>query len=46
MILEGKSIFEWDVIIEKNCTYAWVGVCLSENFIYETLQELNLLDGY
>ncbi|CAB5192155.1 unnamed protein product [Rhizophagus irregularis] len=33
---ENKGIFEWDVIIEKNCVYAWVGVCSLENFNYET----------
>src|SRR5205814_8658101 len=36
MILENKGIFEWDVIIEKDCSSAWVGVCSSENFNYET----------
>ncbi|CAB5182291.1 uncharacterized protein OCT59_000297 [Rhizophagus irregularis] len=36
MILGSKRIFEWDVIVEKNCTYAWVGVRSSENFNYET----------
>ncbi|CAG8692248.1 12873_t:CDS:2 [Rhizophagus irregularis] len=35
MILENKGIFKWDVIIEKDCEYAWVGVCSSENFNYE-----------
>ncbi|RIA87103.1 concanavalin A-like lectin/glucanase domain-containing protein [Glomus cerebriforme] len=34
--LEDKGIFEWDVIIEKDCFYAWIGVCSSENFNYET----------
>ncbi|RGB33983.1 hypothetical protein C1646_668899 [Rhizophagus diaphanus] len=34
--LENKIIFEWDVIIEKTCTWAWVGVCASENLDYET----------
>ncbi|GBB90590.1 hypothetical protein RclHR1_01760014 [Rhizophagus clarus] len=34
--LEDKGIFEWDVIIEKTCDYAWVGVCASENFDYES----------
>jgi hypothetical protein len=33
--LENKSIFEWDVVIEQTCTLAWVGVCASENFIYD-----------
>ncbi|GES97535.1 hypothetical protein GLOIN_2v1878045 [Rhizophagus clarus] len=33
--LEGRDIFEWDVIIEKTCTYAWVGICATENFNYE-----------
>jgi hypothetical protein len=36
MVLENKGIFEWDVIIEKNCSSAAVGVCASENFSYET----------
>jgi hypothetical protein len=36
MILESKDIFEWDIIIEKSCNYAWVGVCATENFNYET----------
>ncbi|GBC01574.1 hypothetical protein RclHR1_04240004 [Rhizophagus clarus] len=36
MILENKGIFEWDIIIKKACFYAWVGVCASENFNYET----------
>ncbi|CAB4403676.1 unnamed protein product [Rhizophagus irregularis] len=33
--LENKGIFEWDVIIENNCLWSWVGVCSSENFDYE-----------
>jgi len=32
---ENKGIFEWDVIIEKICGYAWVGVCSSEYLNYE-----------
>jgi hypothetical protein len=36
IVLENKSIFEWDVIIEKTCSGTWVGVCASENFNYET----------
>ncbi|EXX54254.1 uncharacterized protein OCT59_000978 [Rhizophagus irregularis] len=35
ILIEDKGIFEWDVIIEKYCTYSWVGVCASENFNYE-----------
>ena len=35
MICEGKGIFEWDVIVEKICNCALVGVCSSENFNYE-----------
>ncbi|RIA80011.1 concanavalin A-like lectin/glucanase domain-containing protein [Glomus cerebriforme] len=35
MILENKGIFEWDVVIEKYCSYTWVGIC-AENFNYET----------
>jgi hypothetical protein len=37
MILDNKSIFEWDVIIEKTCRFIYVGVCSSENFNYEEL---------
>jgi hypothetical protein len=33
--LENKGIFEWDVIIEKACSFSWVGVCASENLNYE-----------
>ncbi|CAI2163011.1 20157_t:CDS:1 [Funneliformis geosporum] len=33
--LENKDIFEWDVIIEKHCSWAWVGVCASQNLDYE-----------
>jgi hypothetical protein len=33
--LENKGIFEWNVIIERSCTLAWVGICASENFDYE-----------
>ncbi|GBC03175.1 hypothetical protein RclHR1_00500023 [Rhizophagus clarus] len=29
------GIYEWDVIIEKSCTYAWIGICSSEEFDYE-----------
>ncbi|CAG8465550.1 uncharacterized protein OCT59_000904 [Rhizophagus irregularis] len=36
ILLENKGIYEWDVIIEKACTYAWVGVCASENFSFQT----------
>ncbi|EXX68320.1 uncharacterized protein OCT59_020402 [Rhizophagus irregularis] len=35
-ILDNKGIFEWDVIIEKFCKDAWIGVCATENFNYET----------
>ncbi|GBB99050.1 hypothetical protein RclHR1_03400002 [Rhizophagus clarus] len=31
----NKGIFEWDVIIEKVCHYAWVGVCATENLDYD-----------
>jgi len=31
-----KGLFEWKVIIEKFCINAWVGVCVTENFNYET----------
>ncbi|CAI2173201.1 19410_t:CDS:1 [Funneliformis geosporum] len=30
-----RGIYEWDVIIEKSCTFAWVGICSPENFRYE-----------
>ncbi|PKY32743.1 hypothetical protein RhiirB3_451148 [Rhizophagus irregularis] len=36
VVLGNKGVFEWDVIIEKSCTSAAVGVCASENFNYET----------
>jgi hypothetical protein len=36
MALENEGIFEWDVIIEKDCDSFWVGVCSSENFDYES----------
>ncbi|RIA87110.1 concanavalin A-like lectin/glucanase domain-containing protein [Glomus cerebriforme] len=32
---EDKGIFEWNVIIEKICSWTHVGVCSSENFNYE-----------
>ncbi|CAB5188834.1 unnamed protein product [Rhizophagus irregularis] len=32
LTLENQGIFEWDVIIEKLCEYAWIGVCAPENF--------------
>ncbi|CAB4403440.1 unnamed protein product [Rhizophagus irregularis] len=35
MLLENKRIFEWDVIVEKNCRFIYIGVCSSENFNYE-----------
>ena len=35
MSLEDKGIFEWDIIIEKTCIDVWVGVCTSDNFIYD-----------
>ncbi|EXX58942.1 hypothetical protein RirG_193220 [Rhizophagus irregularis DAOM 197198w] len=34
---ESACVFEWDVIIEKSCRSAAVGVCASKNFNYETL---------
>jgi hypothetical protein len=30
LALENQGIFEWDVVIEKLCEYAWIGVCASE----------------
>jgi hypothetical protein len=35
-ILENKGTFKWDVIIEKTCTHARVGICSSRNFNYES----------
>ncbi|GBB85565.1 hypothetical protein RclHR1_12060003 [Rhizophagus clarus] len=35
MLLENTGIFEWDVIVEKVCQSALVGVCVSENLDYE-----------
>ncbi|GES97547.1 hypothetical protein GLOIN_2v810536 [Rhizophagus clarus] len=32
--LEDKGIFEWDVIIEKYCSWSWVGICAPENLDY------------
>jgi hypothetical protein len=34
-MLLNNGIFEWDVIIEKDSRYSFVGVCASENFDYE-----------
>ncbi|GES97612.1 hypothetical protein GLOIN_2v1523542 [Rhizophagus clarus] len=34
--LENKGIYEWDVIIEKDSLWSWVGVCASEDFNLET----------
>ncbi|GES97598.1 hypothetical protein GLOIN_2v1842735 [Rhizophagus clarus] len=36
MMIENKGIFEWDVIIEEDSRYSWIGVCASKNFDYET----------
>jgi hypothetical protein len=36
MILENKGMFEWDIIIEKDCRHALVGICSSEDFNYES----------
>ena len=36
MMLDNKGILEWDVIIEKTCYAAWIGICTSENFDYES----------
>jgi hypothetical protein len=33
--LENKGIVEWNIIIENNCLWSWVGVCASENLDYE-----------
>jgi hypothetical protein len=37
MALGDKGIFEWDIIIEKTCAQAWIGVSASENLNYENL---------
>uniref|UniRef100_U9U7E8 Uncharacterized protein n=1 Tax=Rhizophagus irregularis (strain DAOM 181602 / DAOM 197198 / MUCL 43194) TaxID=747089 RepID=U9U7E8_RHIID len=34
--LENKGTFEWDIIIEKNCSWSWIRVCESKNFDYQT----------
>ena len=36
MALDNNGIFEWDIIIEKDCGYTWIGVCASKNFNYES----------
>jgi hypothetical protein len=33
--LDKKGIFEWNVIIEKDCGFAWIGVCTQEYLNYE-----------
>jgi hypothetical protein len=35
MTIENEGIFEWDIIIEKICFSAWIGICASDNFDYE-----------
>ncbi|GES97585.1 hypothetical protein GLOIN_2v1842735 [Rhizophagus clarus] len=35
-VLGDDGIYEWDIIIEKACRWSWVGVCATENFIYES----------
>jgi hypothetical protein len=35
MILDKNYTFVWNVIIERYCEYAYVGVCASENFNYD-----------
>jgi hypothetical protein len=45
MALEDKSIFEWDVIIEKDCSFAWVGSVHQKILIMKYGPEINLLDG-
>ena len=35
-ILDNKGIFEWDIITENYCFLAWIGICASENFDYDT----------
>ncbi|CAG8631713.1 1576_t:CDS:1 [Ambispora leptoticha] len=31
----GEGVYEWDVIIEETCFYAWVGICATECVNYE-----------
>ncbi|CAG8486216.1 9528_t:CDS:1 [Ambispora gerdemannii] len=26
----GEGVYEWDVIVEETCCYAWVGICATE----------------
>ncbi|PKY28754.1 hypothetical protein RhiirB3_445095 [Rhizophagus irregularis] len=41
IVLGDKGIFEWDIIIERTCEYACVGVCASKNFNYESLCKIS-----
>ena len=36
MAFDINGIFEWDVIIEKVCGCAWIGVCAPKNLNYES----------
>ncbi|CAG8444940.1 8509_t:CDS:1 [Ambispora leptoticha] len=29
-LITGTGIYEWDIVIEENCGYAWIGVCAAE----------------
>ncbi|RIA79660.1 hypothetical protein C1645_840194 [Glomus cerebriforme] len=31
----NRGVYEWNIIIEKSCIYAWIGICSSEKFNYE-----------
>ncbi|CAG8443972.1 4844_t:CDS:2 [Rhizophagus irregularis] len=33
-IINGEGIYEWEVIIEETCIYAWVGVCTERGLDY------------
>ncbi|GBC00838.1 hypothetical protein RclHR1_03990015 [Rhizophagus clarus] len=33
-LISGEGIYEWEVIIEETCIYAWVGVCTERGLDY------------
>ncbi|RHZ44594.1 hypothetical protein Glove_718g30 [Diversispora epigaea] len=35
-IICEEGIYEWDVILEENCTYAWIGVCAERGLDYSS----------
>ncbi|CAI2172824.1 6214_t:CDS:1 [Funneliformis geosporum] len=45
MVLESEGIFEWDVIIERNCYLTYIGVCTSGNLNYENFADQDI-DGW